>query len=88
MEMNNYFDAEFSTALLNFNEEAVHYCRGISDVIAHDYAVEYTRSLQSRAKGLESPNPRISPGLFEPNRNLIRSTLDRMFTRHFQGTTN
>ncbi len=86
--MDNYLNADFSAALLNFNEEAVHYCRGISDIIAHDYAVEYTRSLESRAKGLESRNPRISPGLFEPNRNLIRSTLDRMYTRHFQAATN
>jgi hypothetical protein len=86
--VDNYFNADFSAALLNFNEEAVHYCRGISDIIAHDYAVEYTRSLESRAKGLESPNPRISPGLFEPSRNLIRSTLDRMYTRHFHAATN
>jgi hypothetical protein len=86
--VDNNFDAAFSTALLNFNEEAVRYCRGISDVVAHDYAVEYTRSLQERAKGLESPNPRILPGLFEPNRNLIRSTIDRMYTRHFQAVSN
>jgi len=76
-------DERISAALLAFNGEAVVYCRGISDVVAQGYAIEYARMLQSRAKGIEAPLPRIPSGLFEPNRNLIRSTLDRMWAKHF-----
>jgi hypothetical protein len=77
------FDAEFSAALLGFNGEAVLYCRGITDRVAHQYAMDYARMLQNRAKGLEFSLPRIPFGLFEPNRNLIRSTLDRMCEKYF-----
>ena len=82
--MISQFDAEFSTALLEFNREAVIYCNGISDTIAREYAVEYSRMLQNRAKGIEASLPRIPPGLFEPNRNLIRAILERMGEKHFQ----
>jgi hypothetical protein len=74
---------EFSAALLGFNGEAVIYCQGISDVVAQEYAMEYARMLQNRAKGVETQLPRIPAGLFEPNRNLIRSTLERMWEKHF-----
>ena len=74
---------EFSAALLEFNREAVVYCKGISDSVAQEYAMEYARMLQNRAKGIEGPMPKIPTGLFEPNRNLIRSTLDRMWQRYF-----
>jgi len=77
---------EFSAALLGFNAEAVPYCQGISDRVARDYATEYARMLQNRAKGIESSLPRVPPGLFEPNRNLIRSTLDRMSEKYFPWT--
>jgi hypothetical protein len=81
--MSIQFDGEFSAALLGFNAEAVVYCQGISDVVAHDYAMEYARMLQNRVKGVEVSLPRIPVGLFEPNRNLIRSTLDRMCEKYF-----
>lgn len=84
--MNNLPD--FSVALLEFNAEAVLYCQGISETIAHDYAMEYTRMLQSRAKGIEVSLPRIPVGLFEPNRNLIRATLERMCEKHFPSPSN
>jgi hypothetical protein len=77
------FNAEFSAALLAFNGEAVVYCRGISDIVAQEYAMAYSRMLQSRAKGIDSQLPRIPSGLFEPNRNLIRSTLEKMWDKHF-----
>ena len=77
------FNAEFSAALLAFNGEAVVYCRGISDMVAQQYAMEYARMLQNRAKGIETQLPRIPSGLFEPNRNLIRSTLERMWEKYF-----
>ena len=77
------FNAKFSVALLAFNGEAVVYCRGISDVAAQEYAIEYARMLQNRAKGIEAQLPRIPSGLFEPNRNLIRSTLNRMWQKYF-----
>jgi hypothetical protein len=78
------FDADFSNALLEFNREAVIYCNGISDTVAREYAVEYARMLQNRAKGIEVSLPRIPTGLFEPNRNLIRAILERMGEKHFQ----
>lgn len=81
--MDERFDAELSAALLAFNGEAVVYCRGISDIVAQEYAMEYARMLQSRARGVEVQLPRIPLGLFEPNRNLIRSTLERMWEKHF-----
>jgi hypothetical protein len=76
-------NSEFSDALLGFNGEAVVYCKGISDNVAREYATEYARMLQNRAKGIEGQIPRIPTGLFEPNRNLIRSTLDRMWQKYF-----
>ena len=74
---------EFTEALLGFNGEAVVYCEGISDIVAQKYAMEYTRMLQNRAKAIETQPPRIPAGLLEPNRNLIRSTLERMWQKHF-----
>ena len=81
--MNSQFHAELGAALLGFNGEAVLYCQGISDTIVHEYAMNYARMLQNRAKGIEFSLPRIPHGLFEPNRNLIRSTLDRMSKKYF-----
>ena len=83
--MNDQFDAGLSDALLGFNGEAVLYCRGISDTVAQEYAMNYARMLQNRAKGLEFSLPKAPHGLFEPNRNLIRSTLERMSAKYFFG---
>jgi hypothetical protein len=77
------FDAEISTALLGFNAEAVLYCQGISDQAAHEYAMDYARILRSRAKGLEFEKRTTFSQLFEPNRNLIKGTLDRMYRKYF-----
>jgi len=76
-------DADRSAAVLGFNEEASHYCRGISDMSTQEYARNYARMLLNRAQGLEFSLPRIPQGLFEPNRNLIRSTLERMSDKYF-----
>ncbi len=81
--MNFQFDAELSAAVLGFNSEAVGYCQGISDMVAQEYARNYARMLLDRAKGLEFSVPRIPHGLFQPNRNLIQSILDRMALKHF-----
>jgi hypothetical protein len=83
-DLDERFNAKFGAALLAFSGEAVVYCRGISDVVAQEYAMEYARMLQNRAKGIEAQLPRIPLGLFEPNRNLIRSTLDRMWEKYFR----
>ena len=83
--MNAQFDDGLGAALLGFNGEAVLYCQGISDMVAQEYARNYARMLQNRAKGVEFSLPRIPHGLFEPNRNLIRSTLERMAKKHFSG---
>jgi hypothetical protein len=79
------FDSEFSDALLGFNGEAAPYCEGISDAVARGYAMDYAKLLENRAKGIEAQQPRIPAGLFEPNRNLIRSTLDRIYEKYFRG---
>ena len=76
-------NAGFTAALLGFKGEAAVYCRGISDIVAQEYATEYARMLQNRANGIEAQLPRIPTGLFEPNRNLIRSTLERMWKKYF-----
>jgi hypothetical protein len=81
--MNEQFDAELDALLLAFNREAVPYCRSISDMVAQEYARNYARMLQNRAKGIDFSLPRIPHGLFEPDRNLIRSTLERMFDKYF-----
>ncbi len=80
--MNSGFDFDLSAGLLGFHGEAVPYCQGISDTVAREYAMNYVRMLENRAKGLEFSLPRIPVGLFEPNRNLIRSTLERMCEKH------
>jgi hypothetical protein len=81
--MNTEFDAELNAGLLEFNAESIRYCQGISEMIAQEYARNYARMLQNRARGLEFALPRIPHGLFEPNRNLIRSTLERMSEKYF-----
>ena len=81
--MNSQFDAELGAALLAFNAEAVVYCRGISDSVAQEYAMNYARMLQNRAKGYEFSLPLVPYGLFEPNRNLIRAALERIAEKHF-----
>lgn len=81
--MNVQFNAEFIAALMAFNGEAVLYCDGISDTVANEYATSYARMLNNRAKGIDSSPPPIPHGLFEPNRNLIRSNLERMSRRYF-----
>ena len=80
--MNAQFDADMGAAILAFNAEAGFYCQGISDMIAQEYARNYARMLMNRAKGVEFSLPRIPFGLFEPNRNLIQSTLNRMCEKH------
>ena len=83
--MSVQFDDVLITALLGFNGEAGLYCQGISDMVAQEYARNYARMVQNRAKGVEFSLPRIPHGLFEPNRNLIRSTLERMSEKYFRG---
>ena len=75
--------SDLSVALIGFNGEADTYCEGISDSLAHAYAMEYARMLGNRAKGLETDSPKPPYGLFEPNRKLIRSTLEPIGKRHF-----
>lgn len=81
--MNDQYNAEFAAALTGFNQEATLYCRGIGDMVAQEYARNYARMLANRARGTEFELPRIPRGLFEPNRNLIRSNLETMFDKHF-----
>jgi hypothetical protein len=81
--MNGQFNADLATALLGFNGEAGLYCQGISDTVAQEYAMNYLRMVQNRARGIDFSFPRSPYGLFEPNRNLIRSTLERMSEKYF-----
>jgi hypothetical protein len=82
--MTNEFSAQLSDAILGFNGEATLYCQGISDLVAQEYARNYARMLANRAKGLEFAIPRVPYGLFEANRNLIKSTLDRISDKYFR----
>ena len=81
--MSSQSDAKLGEAVSGFNQEAVVYCQGISDLVAQEYARSYARMLKNRAQGLEFSVPRIPHGLFEPNRNLIRSTLDKLSAKYF-----
>lgn len=83
MRSTEAFNAEVAAALLGFNEEAVLYCRCILDADAHEYAMDYARMLRRRAKGLEVERTRFSANLFEPDRNLIKGTLDKMYRKYF-----
>jgi hypothetical protein len=83
MKSNKPFNAAASAALLDFNRVAVLYCQGISNGDAQEYAMEYARVLRSRANGGEPTDAPLSPHLFEPDRNLIKSTLDRMYHKYF-----
>jgi hypothetical protein len=77
------FNGESAAALLGFNEEAESYCRGISDGDAHQYAIDYATMLCNRAKGMAiETRPRFFR-LFQPNRNLIKGTLDGMYRKYF-----
>ena len=71
MRSTEAFNVKIGAALLRFNEEAVLYCRGISDADAHEYAMDYARMLRSRAKGLKFERTHFSAHLLEPDRNLI-----------------
>ena len=84
MEPKKLFSADVGTALIGFYEEAALYCQGISAGAAHDYAMDYTRVLQNRAKGFEAERTRFTANLFEPNRKLIQVTLDKMYSKYFK----
>jgi hypothetical protein len=79
-------EGNLGASIVGFNEEAFLYCRGISDMATQEYARNYATMLLNRARGLEFALPRIPQGLFEPNRNLIRSTLDKMSDKYFPAT--
>jgi hypothetical protein len=83
MSSSEGFKAEIGTALLGFNHEAVIYCQGLSDADAHQYAMDYATLLRNRAKGSVSERPRFFPHLFEPKRNLIKATLEKMYRKYF-----
>ena len=77
------FDAAARSALLDFNGEAVVYCRGIANGDAQEYAMDYARALRSRAKGIESTAAGLSAYLFEADVNLMKGRLDQMFRKYF-----
>ena len=77
------FSAECGAALLRFNEEAILYCEDISDADAHEYAMDYARMLRSRAKGLEPEQTRFPAYLLGPQRNLVKTALDKMYRKYF-----
>jgi hypothetical protein len=75
--------ANIDAALFRFNEETVLYCGGISEAAAHNYAMDYSRMLRNRAKGLEGERIRVPFHFFEPNRKLIEATLEQMYRKYF-----
>ena len=66
-----------------FTGEATQYCNAISDEAAHLYAQRYLAAHEQRALNREFVKPR-NPGVFEPNRKLIRATLDDLYRKHFR----
>src|SRR5688572_10415293 len=76
-------DLELNAALIGFGEESVSYCNGINDNLAREYAVEYTKMIEQRLRGLESQPPKVRHGLFAPSRRLICSTLEGMHDKYF-----
>jgi len=83
MRLTEPISAEFGAALLGFNEEAVLYCGDISDADAHEYAMDYARMLRARAKGSEPEQTRFPAYLLGPQRDLVKTALDRMYRKHF-----
>ncbi len=77
------FSAEFGAALLRFNEEAAFYCGDISDPDAHEYAMDYAGILRCRAKGLGPEPTRFPAYLLGPQRNLVKTALDKMYRKYF-----
>ena len=75
-------DGDFDATLQAFTGEASSYCGGISDHIARQYAVSFTLMLENRAREIAAEEPR-NPGVFEPNRNLIRLALKSIYEQHF-----
>jgi hypothetical protein len=79
-------DVDFDATLQAFTGEAGIYCDGISDQIARQYAVSFTLMLENRAREIAVEEPR-NPGMFEPNRNLVRLALKSIYERHFGTST-
>ena len=75
--------ANVDAALFHFNEETVLYCGGISEAAAHNYAMDYSRMLRNRAKGLKGERIQVPDHLVEPNRKLIEATLEEMYRKYF-----
>jgi hypothetical protein len=72
-----------NSALLAYQEESTLYCRGINDNVAREFAVEYARMIEYRARGLDAPPPVSRHQLFAPSRRLICQTLERIYQKHF-----
>jgi hypothetical protein len=70
-------------ALSRFTEETVLYCGGISEAAAHNYAMDYSRMLRNRAKGLKGERIRIPGDPFTPNHKLIEAALEEMYRKYF-----
>ena len=75
--------ANIDAALFRFNEETVLYCGGISEAAAHNYAMDYSRMLRNRAKGLEGERILVPGHFAESNRKLIEATLEEMYRKYF-----
>ena len=83
MKSTKPFNADMEAALIRFNEETVLYCGGISEAAAHDYAMNYSRMLRNRAKGLEGERVRVPDHFSEPNRKLIEAELEKTYRKWF-----
>jgi len=83
MKSTKPFNADIDAALKRFNEETVLYCGGISEAVAHDYAMDYSRMLRNRAKGLKGERVRVPGHFFEPNRKSIEAELEKMYRKYF-----
>jgi len=77
------YNADIHAALIGFNKETVLYCGAISDAVAQDYAMTYSRMLRNRAKGLEGERVAVPAQFPTPNRKLIEAELETTYRKWF-----
>jgi hypothetical protein len=77
------FNADIQAALIHFNEDTVLYCGGISEAAGADYAMNYSRMLRNRAKGLEGERVLVPANFSEPKRKLIEAELEKTYRKWF-----
>jgi hypothetical protein len=85
MESTKPFSADFHAALLHFTEETVNYCGSILEAEAQDYAMNYSRMLRNRAKGLRGERVSVPTHFPNADRKVIEGELEKTYRKWFAG---